>query len=92
MKENVDSKQIILVIIQLKPVYLKFQSYYVCGLIRGKYFFFGKIDRSWRNMEIFKWKWMVLGALGYKNNANFEKKKLVNDNIVLGVFIICHTY
>ena len=25
------------------------------------------------NMEIYKWKWMVLGALGCMNNANFEK-------------------
>ena len=25
-------------------------------------------------MEIYKWKWMVLGALGCINNANFEKK------------------
>ena len=38
-------------------------------------------------MEIYKWKWMVLGALGYMNNADFGK--LVNDNIVLDVFIIC---
>ena len=32
---------------------------------------------------------MVLGALGCMNNAEVEKKKLVNDNIVLDVFIIC---
>ena len=38
-------------------------------------------------MEIYKWKWMVLGALGCMNNADFEK--LLNDNIVLDVFIIC---
>ena len=31
-------------------------------------------------MEIYKWKWMVLGALGCMNNGDFEKK--VNDNIV----------
>jgi len=37
--------------------------------------FFGKIDRSRRNMEIYKWKWMVLGALGCINNADFEKSK-----------------
>ena len=24
-------------------------------------------------MEIYKWKWMVLGALGCMNNADFEK-------------------
>ena len=42
-------------------------------------------------MEIYKLKWMVLGTLECMNNANFErKKKLVNDNIVLDVFIICH--
>jgi hypothetical protein len=34
-------------------------------------------------MEIYKTKWMVLGALGYMNNADFENK-LLNDNIVLG--------
>jgi hypothetical protein len=26
-------------------------------------------------MEIYKWKWMVLGALGCINNADFEKQK-----------------
>ena len=36
-------------------------------------------------MEIYKWKWMVLGALGCVNNADFERK-LVNDNIMLDVF------
>ena len=40
-------------------------------------------------MEIFKWIWIVLGALGCMNNADIEKNKLVNDNIVLDVFIIC---
>ena len=40
-------------------------------------------------MEIYKWKWIVLGALGCVNNADFGEKKLVNDNIVLHVFIIC---
>ena len=40
-------------------------------------------------MEIYKWKWMVLGALGCMNNADFEEKKLVNYNIVLDMFIIC---
>ena len=38
-------------------------------------------------MKIYKWKWMVLGALGCMINANLEKK--VNYNIVLDVFIIC---
>ena len=38
-------------------------------------------------MEIYKRKWMVLGALGCINNANLEKKE-VNDNIALDVFII----
>ena len=33
-------------------------------------------------MEIYKWKWMVLGALGCMNIADFERK--LNDNIVLG--------
>ena len=37
-------------------------------------------------MEIYKWKGMVLGALGCMNNVDFEKK-VVNDNIVLDVFI-----
>ena len=35
-------------------------------------YFFGKIDRSRKNMEIYKRKWMVLGALGCMNNADFE--------------------
>ena len=39
-------------------------------------------------MEIYKWKWMVLGALGCTDNADFERKK-VNDNIVLYVSIMC---
>ena len=30
-----------------------------------------------------------VSALGCMNNADFEKKKLVNYNIVLDVFIIC---
>ena len=51
--------------------------------------FFRKIDRSWRNMEIYKWKWKVLGALGCMDNADFEKK-ILNDNIVLDVFITYH--
>ena len=42
-------------------------------------------------MEIYKWKWMVLGALGCVKNANFEGKKR-NDNIVLDVFIIIFRY
>ena len=43
------------------------------GLSHGNYIF-GKIDRSRRNMEIYKGKWMVLGALGCINNADVEKK------------------
>jgi hypothetical protein len=39
-------------------------------------------------MEIYKWKWRVLDALGCINNEDL-KKELVNDNIVLDVFIIC---
>ena len=35
-------------------------------------YFFGKTDRSWRNMEIYKWKWMMLGALGCMDNAVFD--------------------
>ena len=50
--------------------------------------FFDKIFSSRRNMEKYKWKWMVVGALGRMNNMDFEKKK-VNYNIVLDVFIIC---
>ena len=37
--------------------------------------FLGKIDIIWRNMEIYKWKWMVIGALGCMNNADFEVSK-----------------
>jgi hypothetical protein len=39
-------------------------------------------------MEIYKWKWVVLGALGCINNADFGKK-IVNDNIVLDEIIMC---
>ena len=54
------------------------------------YFFVVKIDRSCRNVEKYKWKWMALGALGCVSNADFERKqKLVNDVIALDVFIIC---
>ena len=32
---------------------------------------------------------MVLGALGCTNVADFEKKKIANDNIELDAFTIC---
>ena len=32
---------------------------------------------------------MILGALGCMNNADFEKKKLLNDIILLDMLIIC---
>ena len=38
-------------------------------------------------MKIYKWKWVMLGALRCVNNADIGKKKK-NDNIVLDVFII----
>ena len=44
------------------------------GLSHGNYFF-DKIDRSRRNMEIYKWKWIVFGALGCMNNTDFKKSK-----------------
>ena len=31
------------------------------------------IDRSWRDMEIYKWKWVVLGALACMNNEDNGK-------------------
>ena len=34
---------------------------------------------------------MGIGALGCMNNADFEKK-IVNDNIVLDVFLICQKF
>ena len=40
-------------------------------------------------MEIYEWKWMVLGALGSVNKVDFETK-LVNDNNMLDVFIVCY--
>ena len=61
---------------------------YINMRIKSWQLFFGMIDKSRRNMEIYKWNWMVLGALGCMNNAHL-KKKLINDNIVLDVFIIC---
>ena len=39
-------------------------------------------------LVVYKWKWMVLGALECMNNADFEKNKLVNNNVVLDVFNI----
>ena len=36
-------------------------------------FFCLQVDRSWRNIKIYEWKWMVLGALGCMNNVSFEK-------------------
>ena len=39
-------------------------------------------------MEIYKWKWMVLGALGCMNIADFDKKKIANDNFLLDVFLL----
>ena len=51
----------------------------------------GKIDRSWRNMAIHKWKWMVLGPLGCMNNADFEKK-IVNDNRVVNKWDLRHRH
>ena len=38
-----------------------------------------------------KRKGMVLSSIGYMNNADFEGGKVVNDNIVQDVFIICQT-
>ena len=53
-------------------------------LSHGNYFF-GTIDRSWRNMEIYKWKWMVLGSVICMNNAGFIKKR-ANDILHIGPF------
>ena len=41
-------------------------------------------------MEIYKWKWIVLGTLECLNNTDLGGRGKVNDNIVLDVFIICH--
>ena len=35
--------------------------------------FFFKIDRSRRNVKIYKWKWVVLSALGCMNNTDLGK-------------------
>ena len=46
----------------------------VKGLSQSNYIV-GKIDRLCRNMEICKWKWMILvGTLRWMNNADFENK------------------
>ena len=37
--------------------------------------FDGKIDRSRRNKKMYKWKWMVLRAIGCVNNVDFEERK-----------------
>ena len=65
--------------------HIEMEIYEGWGLSQGNYFF-GNIDRSWRNMEIYKWKWMVLGAFGCTDNVDL--KKVVNDKNVLDVFII----
>ena len=52
------------------------------------FFFWQDLIDHEKNMEIYKWQWMVLGAFECMNNANFEKK-IVNNNIVLDAFIIC---
>ena len=44
------------------------------GIGHGNFFFY-KIDRSWRDKEIYKSKWMVLGALRCMNDGDFEIKK-----------------
>ena len=41
------------------------------GLNHGNYSF-GRIYRAWRNMEIYKRTWMVLGALGCMNNIKIK--------------------
>ena len=44
-------------------------------------------------MKIYKWMWMMLGALGYMNYTEFEDlKNKKKDNVVLYVFIICDLY
>ena len=35
-------------------------------------------------MEVYKWKWVVLGALGCMSNADLKKKE-VNENICLSM-------
>ena len=42
-------------------------------------------------MEIYEYKlnWMVLGALGCMNYEDLGGGNIVNDNIVLDMFIIC---
>jgi hypothetical protein len=39
------------------------------------------IDHEETEMYEYIWKWMLLGALGRTNNADFEEKR-VNDNIM----------
>ena len=44
------------------------------GIKSGQLFFSRNIDRSWRNMKVYKWKWMLLDALGWMHTADFEKE------------------
>ena len=52
--------------------------------------FFCKINRSLRSMKIYKWKWMMLGALRSINNVDIERKKSNKLQLVQNVFTNCH--
>ena len=57
--------------------------------IKSRERFFG-IERSWRNLEIYKSKWMMSGALGCKNNADFDWQHCARCVFIYHyVFIIC---
>ena len=40
-------------------------------------------------MEVYKWKKIALASLKCMNNSDFGGKNVVNDNIMLDIFIIC---
>ena len=65
---------------------LRFKMYYYLyegWRLSHENYFYGTIDRSWRNMGIYKWKWVVLDVLKGMNNVDIEKK------VVFDVFNIC---
>ena len=39
-------------------------------------------------MEIYKWKWMLLGALGCMNNADFEEKNSKRQHCLRSVYYL----
>ena len=61
---------------------------HIWGIKSWQLFFLPRLNNHDETWKCNKWKWMVFGDLGYMNNTDFEKQ-IVNDYIVLDVFITC---